>query len=56
MMGADGLVLSAEAVIGKHPMQAGDMIRLLIDEAVTRDPEPPPEDLLDELPSRALSK
>ncbi|MDG2033921.1 MAG: pyruvate kinase [Rhodospirillales bacterium] len=48
MMGADGLVLAAETAIGKYPVQAVEMIRLLIDEATTWDPEASLEDLLDE--------
>ena len=50
MMGADGLVLAAETAIGKYPVQAVKMIRLLIDEAATWDPETPLDVLLDGLP------
>ena len=32
MTGADGLILAAETAIGKYPVQAVEMIRLLIDE------------------------
>ena len=33
LMGADGLVLAAETAIGKHPLEAVKMMRLLIKEA-----------------------
>jgi len=35
MLGADGLVLAADAAIGKCPVQAVELIRFLIDEAST---------------------
>ena len=54
MMGADGLVLAAETAIGKYPVQAVEMIRLLIDEAATWDPKISLDDLLDGLSGGAL--
>ena len=46
MMGADGLVLAAETAIGQHPVEAVQMIRLLIDEVGRWDPDASLNDLL----------
>ena len=54
IMGADGLVLAAETAIGKHPVLAVEMIRLLIEEAASWDPEASLEDLLDGPPGGVL--
>ncbi len=48
MMGADGLVLAAETAIGKYPLEAVEMIKLLIDETASWDPDASLESLLDE--------
>jgi pyruvate kinase len=47
MMGADGLVLAAETAIGQHPLEAVEMIRLLIDEVGRWDSEASLIELLD---------
>ena len=38
-MGADGLVLAAETAIGKYPLDAVRMIKSLIEEFKSSDPE-----------------